>query len=450
MPFELCDTPGVNDTFMMREQITIRSLRGAELCVVVLAAHQALTTVDLALMRIISTLEKRQIVLFVNRVDELEDPATQIEEIRGSIRKTLEANKIASDVPVVFGSALWAEAALTGTFNELPDDASRTLIRYSDSLPSTKDQTEDDMLWQASGLPELLTVLGERISQGSARQCHERVMSSTRNLTNTARAVAATRRSPDQAAQSLDMDGQDPTEVINKIATARGIEVGKLCESLRDELMARMERAQDGFVKRATDSLISHFEEFGEKGTWTYDPAGLRMLHRSAYFSFAKGVKAQMGQLFVGVASDVEAVYRGVVGDQLSDFHIEAPASPQVPPPVGLGKTLALDLQGSWWRRWWQKRNGFEASANAYTHLIRAETQSIIADIERDQVANVLEECRAIYNGFMHEHIETVSRFANQDTATDAVATGATSDEPSEEAADVYHEILRHLHQQTA
>ncbi|MEM9127598.1 MAG: dynamin family protein, partial [Pseudomonadota bacterium] len=51
---KLCDTPGVNDTFMVREQITLRSLRGSEVCVVILAASQALTTMDMALMRIIA------------------------------------------------------------------------------------------------------------------------------------------------------------------------------------------------------------------------------------------------------------------------------------------------------------------------------------------------------------------------------------------------------------
>ncbi|WP_419739369.1 dynamin family protein [Ruegeria sp.] len=79
---KLCDTPGVNDTFMVREQITLRSLRGSEVCVVVLAASQALTTMDMALMRIIAQFENRQIVLFVNRIDELADPVNQVPEIR--------------------------------------------------------------------------------------------------------------------------------------------------------------------------------------------------------------------------------------------------------------------------------------------------------------------------------------------------------------------------------
>ncbi|NHX27267.1 hypothetical protein HA397_25205, partial [Escherichia coli] len=53
MPLCIRDTPGVNDTFLMREQITIRSIRDSRLCVVVLSAHQALTSIDMALIRLI-------------------------------------------------------------------------------------------------------------------------------------------------------------------------------------------------------------------------------------------------------------------------------------------------------------------------------------------------------------------------------------------------------------
>lgn len=89
LPSKLCirDTPGVNDTFMMREQVTIRAIRDSRLCVVVLSAHQALTSVDMAVIRMISTLKARDVVIFVNRIDELSDPATQVPEIHDSIRQ---------------------------------------------------------------------------------------------------------------------------------------------------------------------------------------------------------------------------------------------------------------------------------------------------------------------------------------------------------------------------
>ncbi|NNF92198.1 MAG: hypothetical protein HKM96_12470, partial [Boseongicola sp.] len=89
MPLCIRDTPGVNDTFMIREQITIRAIRESRLCVVVLAAHQALSSVDLALIRMIANVKSREVIIVVNRIDELSDPVNQIPEIRDSIRQTL-------------------------------------------------------------------------------------------------------------------------------------------------------------------------------------------------------------------------------------------------------------------------------------------------------------------------------------------------------------------------
>ena len=43
----LRDTPGLNDTFLMREQVTIRAIRNSRICVVVLSAQQAMNSVDL-------------------------------------------------------------------------------------------------------------------------------------------------------------------------------------------------------------------------------------------------------------------------------------------------------------------------------------------------------------------------------------------------------------------
>ena len=55
----------------------------------VLAAHQALSSVDLALIRMIANVKSREVIIVVNRIDELPDPVSQVPEIRNSIVKTL-------------------------------------------------------------------------------------------------------------------------------------------------------------------------------------------------------------------------------------------------------------------------------------------------------------------------------------------------------------------------
>ncbi len=343
---------------------------------------------------------------------------------------------------------MWAEAALTGDMGAMPADSLDVLEGYLGHFPDAGTLSVEEAVWQASGIPALLTALGERISQGSALHAVDRIRRRAQNLTNETRAVLAAQTPGATAGGSADLGGLCPIEVVKDIAIDRGKALGALCDQLHNDLLARMERAQDDFVKRATDSLVNYCEQYGEQGTWTYDPAGLRVLHRSAYASFARQLKSQAGQLLSEAVAEVETVYRAVLGDQLENFHLEAPALPQVPAPVSLGKTLALDLHGNWWRRWWQKRRGFDASASEYAHLIRAETQSIIMDLIQSQVPEVLEECRSAYNEFMHEQIEIIGKLS-QGSQGDVV-TSFSSAPAFESAEGVCAGILENLDRKIA
>ncbi len=426
MAMTLCDTPGVNDTFMMREQITLRSLRGSELCVVVLSAHQALSTVDLALMRIIANLENRQVILFINRIDELQEPVRQIAEIRDSITSTLKKFNISSDVAVIFGSAKWGEAALTGSMDMLSADSRDTLSDYIEGCPDQKSEDGWETIWNVSGMPDLLRAIAVRIEEGAGRRQLDRTRRAARNLTNEARARMVAKHESG-ATVDLELAGGSAITTMAELTERFEGDMGTLCQSLRDDLVQRMGAAENGFVKRATDALVAHLDEFGEQGTWSYDPTGLRVLQRTAYMSFSRALTAKVGALYTDAAAHVQGVYAAMLGDRLGDFRIEPPYPPRVPAPVGLGRTIALDLQSTWWRRWWQKRRGAAAFANDYAHLIRAEVHSISEDVERNQAAAVLENARATLTEFLREHRETIERLANPgvdgaDASDDALA----------------------------
>jgi hypothetical protein len=446
MPLQLCDTPGVNDTFLMREQITIRALRGSELCVAVLSAHQALTTADMALLRIIANLENRQIIIFVNRVDELSNPAEQIPEIRANILATLEQSRIGSDVCLIFGSALWGEAALTGQLASLPTASLDALENLISGDPGMIVGNEEETCWNASGLPALLAAIGERISEGSAQRLYQKIGRSVRNLTNEARAtLVAGRDDTPRAAAVPAFEGGDPLAAMNEIASRFGGELDKLVRELAEDLHDRLEKAQAGFVKRATDSLIQHLQAHGEQGSWSYDPAGLRVLQRAAYTTFARAVRTRIGKTYDEATAGIAAVYRGCTGGVLDDFALAAPIPPDVPPPVGLGRTIALDLHTSWWRGWWKKRRGVEAFAADYVHLIRAEAQSMTEDLEQIQARAVLDRSREVFAAFVDEQKEAIGRLvAGEPTAVSPA--GAPADTVmKDERMTVLGEILRDL-----
>ncbi|MEX0317351.1 MAG: dynamin family protein [Ruegeria sp.] len=448
---KLCDTPGVNDTFMVREQITLRSLRGSEVCVVVLAASQALTTMDMALMRIISQFENRQIILFVNRIDELADPLKQVPEIRDRITETLKQNNIGSDTTVVFGSAIWAEAALTGNPDIMTEESRKTLNTLYVAAGFDPGGASLDKIWALSGMPDLLLAVNQRISEGPGARLVERVRHRARNVASQIRATSVAKSLSGSEEVVRDLGGQSPEEAISTIISEYENKASELTTSLRNKVMQRLAGAEENFVKRATDSLIAHLEQYGEQGTWQYDPAGLRTLQRAAYFSFARTMRKEAGALYKAAAADVESVYHKLLGNHLGEFTIEAPIVPRVPPPLAIGRTIALDLQSTWWRRWWQRRKGFEAYAADYTRLISSEANSITKDIEENQIAAVLENVRAGLADFMREQKETllsISHSTEQDPERRAELMAGLQPEKSRE--EILGDILKDLSTEAA
>lgn len=113
-PLTVTDTPGVNDPLLIREEISRQYLRESDFFVVVLSAHQALSRADLKLFRLMQALELGQIVVFINRVDELGGGAEDAGKVRADVMDGLEKALGNSDIDVLMGSAQWAHYALTG------------------------------------------------------------------------------------------------------------------------------------------------------------------------------------------------------------------------------------------------------------------------------------------------------------------------------------------------
>ncbi|WP_171133328.1 MULTISPECIES: dynamin family protein [unclassified Ruegeria] len=451
LALRLCDTPGVNDTFMVREQITLRSLRGSEVCIVVLAASQALTTMDMALMRIIAQFENRQIILFVNRIDELSDPINQVPEIRDRIQETLKQNNIDTSTSIVFGSALWAEAALTGNPDILTEESRQTLNTFYLAAGFGDEAASLDKIWALSGLPDLLLAMNERIAEGTGKRLIDRVRHRARNIASQIRATSVAKKLSDSEGVVHNLEGASPEEAIAAVSDEYEKKAAELTAKLRDKVLERLTSAETNFVKRATDSLIAHLEENGEQGTWQYDPAGLRTLQKAAYFSFARAMRKDAGALYEAAAADIGELYHKLLGNHLGEFTIEAPIVPRVPPPLGIGKTIALDLQSTWWRRWWQKRKGFEAYAADYTRLIASEANSITKDIEENQIAAVLENVRATLSDFLREQKETLLSISQSGEQSKARSAELMAEQkPQKSRDDILGDILKDLSNEAA
>ena len=390
VPMRLCirDTPGVNDTFMMREQITIRSIRDSRICIVVLSAHQALSSTDLALVRLISNVKSRDIIIFVNRMDELSDPATQVDQIRQSILETLARHNGPADAQIIFGSALWAQKAMSGGVAALPEASKTALLDWAkaNSNPELRKMKARGIMWELSGLPALYDAMAERIRDGIGNEAVAQIAASARNLVNGIRMSDNLAAKAQIRETSVRLRPEDIQTALTRLQQESLSALHEDLSRIQSDFASRCDRAHDSFLGRATDALVHHLECYGDQSIWEYDPSGLRVLLSSACKSYGVHCQAAYNNCIEQTINGFAALYQQALDLPPELFDIKAPPAPVPPPPVSLGQTIALDLKGNWWRNWWFKRRGYQAYAADFHAMIKAETDGFLTDLKTDQI----------------------------------------------------------------
>ena len=129
VPSIIIDTPGTNDSTHLRHRITREIIEGADIYIVVITAWQALASSDVSLLELLRELEKRRIIVFVNRIDELNERAADAEQVVSHVRTQLA--RIFPDVaiPVVAGSAKWAALSAVDNIERLREAARTTAFQ---------------------------------------------------------------------------------------------------------------------------------------------------------------------------------------------------------------------------------------------------------------------------------------------------------------------------------
>ena len=170
-PTVLIDTPGVNDPFLVRDEITRQNLEAAGICVIVLTARQPLSTADLSLLRMLRGLKKDRLIIFVNKIDEIDGGEEVLREVSGRLSAVLQQEFPAADIPIVFGSAQLAREALalSASLQEKADlDANGPALEFFD-WPDQAEITGTlaaETLFSRSGLSSLAVAVSGMMRDG--------------------------------------------------------------------------------------------------------------------------------------------------------------------------------------------------------------------------------------------------------------------------------------------
>jgi GTP-binding protein EngB required for normal cell division len=168
-PTVLIDTPGVNDPFLVRDEITRQNLEAADICVVVVTARQPLSATDINLLRMLRGLKKNRLIIFINKVDELRGGEEVLEEIGRQVSSTLKREFPSAHIPVVFGSAAYAHKALNRGAEPVSTDAADAEAAAGFqwlSQAGMADKAKAEAFFLKSGLLSLAVSISEMMSAG--------------------------------------------------------------------------------------------------------------------------------------------------------------------------------------------------------------------------------------------------------------------------------------------
>lgn len=412
-PCTIIDTPGTNDPFLIRDEITRRSLGSADVYIVVLTARQPLSDNDVALLRIMRGLNKDRIVVLINRIDDLSDLDAELPQVVSYVRERLATEFPGSSIPVVYGSAWWANQAIA--FDQAA--AARILRRKSsgyllragllqpNELGSAALQSADacerirQSLFAMSGLPAVNQAVDTLMGMAHPTYVLRQV---TRSFAEMARACESAARSELQillASGGGERDAAPLTErqlaiygqerellasvAANIEASAAGIEaqLARIIQEEKERLRGALQATIDTHAVRERDVLIDTLSRGRPPRVWTHEGVELRRALASEFRHGFQQAAHRLTSFHARVVPELHKLMRSLVPEpDLVDPRGETLAIP-TPTIAPLSRMLVLDLETSKWKAFWSRQPSPDVSGAKIEALIRAEFAPIADEL---------------------------------------------------------------------
>ncbi|MGA7324892.1 MAG: dynamin family protein [Rhodomicrobium sp.] len=173
-PSVLIDTPGVNDLFFLRDEVTYANLADADIYLLVLSALNPLSESDLSLLRLIRGLQKDRIIAVINRIDCV--AADHIPALVTWVQHALSRECPQATIPIVLASAHWGQMALGNPSGAIPLPAPDSLAGYAGSLglespgeastvKARSYESGRQMLLDCSGIPRIIEMINSLMAK---------------------------------------------------------------------------------------------------------------------------------------------------------------------------------------------------------------------------------------------------------------------------------------------
>ncbi|MEM6408840.1 MAG: dynamin family protein [Pseudomonadota bacterium] len=426
-PVTIADTPGVNDPFLVREAATLENLGKSDVCVVVLSAHQALSSVDLGLMRLLKSLRSKRLIAFVNRIDELPDPHNQIEEIRAYISNVLQKQNLSEEIPIIFGSAAWADAAITGSFDNLPEDSVESLAalveaRASALEPGASDRENINNLADVSGISALRAAINQKVWQEVYRPKVALDANRARRLAE--RSVLYL--SEVQRDEGLKIDPVKIGEAMASLKTGQKA-VSKAMDDYREKAKEQIKQgiaaAYHDFNYHEERSLKACLSGRGKLKDWAPNTEKLRDELNAAYDAYSADTVTFLQRLSAKIVTNVSKAYSlALNSDDIP--RITPQPIPEPPLPLSLMRTMSVDLRAKSSMDWLRRRLSKSVYIDQFLEISNDDLHATISETCDDVVETYLVKITADLRAFLEEHHTTIESFGklDQDALSETLA----------------------------
>lgn len=452
-PITLADTPGVNDPFLIREAATLQNLGTSDVCVIVLNAHQALSSVDLGLMRLLKSLKSKRLIAFVNRIDELPDPENQIHEIRDFITGILKKQKLDTDIPIIFGSAAWADAAINNNLDDLTDDSIESLAaliaaRKAKLAPDSCDAFNIENLSDVSGISALRAAIGQKVWNEVYRPKIATEANRTRRMAERSLLYLA---ESDKSGE-LKVDATKIGDAVSDLTISRRM----VRKSLQDYKTKAIEKIKMDFVssymrfnKSEKVRLLSCLSSSGKVKDWSPETEDLRNELNAAYDTYSNDAVEFFRGLNSRLIKSVMQAYQKVLSStdvvRITPHPIPAP-----PIPLSLMRTMSIDLRANSSLEWLRQKLDKSVYVEQFEAISSADLVQTVEETCNEIIETYLSDIGADLMNFLQEHSDTIEAFLKPNAGLpEDVLKGAGSDQTPlatrintlRDAADILHAL---------
>jgi signal recognition particle receptor subunit beta len=424
-PITLIDTPGTNDPFLVRDEITRRSLENPDIYVFVLSALQPLSAADIAMMRLLNGLHKDRIIVFINRVDQLANPAVDATIVKRLVKKRLRLEFPNLHIPVITGSA-WLGGLERPATPSLGDGASFSAHAAStaSSFPGLAGHAAPGL---STGMAEIADAITHMMCNSTIAVLQQQIASCLLELVRSDLAGVSA-----QAQQMQALFAAERTEITalqkkideeEKSLAAFEARAHALRASF-EEMQAHFDRTVESgqnimrselrsivrdFALSSADRLAVAIENGVSTKSWRCNVTPLRSDLETAYLAafedLAKDVLRVEQFLYPHLQVIVTNLLPGYRGTA-----IEAPEAPLSASLslAALSDRVTMDLDTHWWTHWIRARRSAREHGNQLRILIENDFLPIVeqlvgdaVDSLRERVGYTMQRANAITSGLL-------------------------------------------------